>query len=156
MIAIPENTIDSVINKYEDENAYLEDLKILGEQQPDLLSFIDQENYSLLKNDEIALMEYLTVVIYSSVLHHLKKIIIIPAKQLETAEEENWSLFNGADVKVFHKILDKAFLDYDQEDLLALVEDSIQTDEEDIISPIGKEIIFVACKSIIDTIHKFN
>ena len=44
-------------------------------------------------------------------------------------------------------------LDYQQEDLLALVEDSIQADEEEMVTPIGKEIIFVACKSIIDVIN---
>ena len=49
--------------------------------------------------------------------------------------------------------LDSFFKDYPQEDLLALVEDSIQQDEDNIVTPVGREIIFVACKSIIDTIH---
>lgn len=153
MVTIPESIINDIIDQYQDEVKYLTDLKHLASEQPDLIAFIDQENYSLLTNDEIALLEYLTLVIYFSSMKMIEKTIQIQGKSLEAAEEDNWNTFNELTAKSFFNKLDSFFKDYPQEDLLALVEDSIQQDEDNIVTPVGREIIFVACKSIIDTIH---
>ncbi|MBK6500641.1 MAG: hypothetical protein KAX53_02145 [Saprospiraceae bacterium] len=153
MVTIPESIINDIIDQYQDEQKYLTDLKQLSSEQPDLIAFIDQENYSLLTNDEIALLEYLTLVIYFSSMKMIEKTIQIQGKSLEAAEEDNWNTFNEITAKSFFNKLDSFFKDYPQEDLLALVEDSIQQDEDNIVTPVGREIIFVACKSIIDTIH---
>lgn len=153
MVTIPESIINDIIDQYQDEVKYLTDLKHLASEQPDLIAFIDQENYSLLTNDEIALLEYLTLVIYFSSMKMIEKTIQIQGKSLEVAEEDNWNTFNEITAKSFFNKLDSFFKDYPQEDLLALVEDSIQQDEDNIVTPVGREIIFVACKSIIDTIH---
>ena len=153
MVTIPESIINDIIDQYQDEQKYLTDLKHLSSEQPDLIAFIDQENYSLLTNDEIALLEYLTLVIYFSSMKIIEKTIQIQGKSLEAAEEDNWNTFNEITAKSFFNKLDSFFKDYPQEDLLALVEDSIQQDEDNIVTPVGREIIFVACKSIIDTIH---
>lgn len=153
MVTIPESIINDIIDQYQDEVKYLNDLKHLSSEQPDLIAFIDQENYSLLTNDEIALLEYLTLVIYFSSMKMIEKTIQIQGKSLEAAEEDNWNTFNEITAKSFFNKLDSFFKDYPQEDLLALVEDSIQQDEDNIVTPVGREIIFVACKSIIDTIH---
>lgn len=153
MVTIPESIINDIIDQYQDEQKYLTDLKQLASEQPDLIAFIDQENYSLLTNDEIALLEYLTLVIYFSSMKIIEKTIQIQGKSLEAAEEDNWNTFNEITAKSFFNKLDSFFKDYPQEDLLALVEDSIQQDEDNIVTPVGREIIFVACKSIIDTIH---
>lgn len=153
MVTIPESIINDIIDQYQDEVKYLTDLKHLASEQPDLIAFIDQENYSLLTNDEIALLEYLTLVIYFSSMKMIEKTIQIQGKSLEVAEEDNWNKFNEITAKSFFNKLDSFFKDYPQEDLLALVEDSIQQDEDNIVTPVGREIIFVACKSIIDTIH---
>ena len=153
MVTIPESIINDIIDQYQDEVKYLTDLKHLSSEQPVLIAFIDQENYSLLTNDEIALLEYLTLVIYFSSMKMIEKTIQIQGKSLEAAEEDNWNKFNEITAKSFFNKLDSFFKDYPQEDLLALVEDSIQQDEDNIVTPVGREIIFVACKSIIDTIH---
>ncbi len=154
MVTIPESIINDIIDQYQDEVKYLTDLKHLSSEQPDLIAFIDQENYSLLTNDEIALLEYLTLVIYFSSMKMIEKTIQIQGKSLEAAEEDNWNTFNELTAKSFFNKLDSFFKDYPQEDLLALVEDSIQQDEDNIVTPVGREIIFVACKSIIDTLHQ--
>lgn len=154
MVTVPESIINDIIDQYQDEVKYLTDLKHLASEQPDLIAFIDQENYSLLTNDEIALLEYLTLVIYFSSMKMIEKTIQIQGKSLEAAEEDNWNTFNEITTKSFFNKLDSFFKDYPQEDLLALVEDSIQQDEDNIVTPVGREIIFVACKSIIDTLHQ--
>ena len=156
MINITEVIIDSYIERYENENHYLNDLKELGEKHPDLMSFIDQENYTLLTNDEVALMEYLTTIIYYSCKSEVGTTLKISGAELEKSEEKNWDTFNQSTTKNFTKILDTYFENYPQEDLLALVEDSIQQDDESIVTSVGREIIFVACKSIIDAIHTNN
>jgi hypothetical protein len=156
MITITENIIDQYIERYETEANYLTDLKILTETQPELMAFIDQENYTLLTNDEVALMEYLSAIIYFSCQSQYEKAIVINGKNLEKAEEDNWDIFNASTNKNFNKILDIYFENYPQEDLLALIEDCIIQDEDSTVTAVGREIIFVACKSIIDTIHALN
>jgi hypothetical protein len=133
MVTIPESIINDIIDQYQDEQKYLTDLKHLASEQPDLIAFIDQENYSLLTNDEIALLEYLTLVIYFSSMKMIEKTIQIQGKSLEAAEEDNWNTFNEITAKSFFNKLDSFFKDYPQEDLLALVEDSIQQDEDNIV-----------------------
>jgi hypothetical protein len=156
MTIITENIIDGFIDKYEDETSYLKDLKKMADEQSDLMAFIDQENYSLLTENEVALMEYLTVIIYATSQSVYEKKLVISGKQLEKSEEDNWDIFNSANTKNFSKILDIYFENYAQEDLLALVEDSVQPEDDSIVTPVGREIIFVACKSIIDTIQIQN
>ena len=96
------------MDKYENEAAYLEDFKKMAEQQQDLVAFIDQENYTLLTVDEVALMEYLTVIIYSASQSVTNKKLFITGKQLEKCEEENWDIFNATNTKNFAKILDRS------------------------------------------------
>ena len=152
MNLISESVIDQYLDRYENESNFLQDLSQLTNEQADLMAFISQENNSLLTQHELALLEYLTVVIYFSSKHVMNS-IKINGNDLEIAEEKNWEIFNEHPSKNFTKKLDIFFENYQQEDLLALVEDSIQADEEEMVTPIGKEIIFVACKSIIDVIH---
>jgi hypothetical protein len=156
MIFITESVIDSLIEKYETEESYMNDFAILVHEQKDLNAFLDQENYSLLTKEEMALLEYLSCIIYISCKTSIKKVPLITGKTLEKWEEENWDAFNESNNKNFAKVLDKFFEGYKQEDLLALVEDSIQMDEESVVTTVGGEIIFVACKSIIDTIDQLN
>lgn len=152
MNLISESDIDLYLERYEDESNYIHDLSQLTKEQADLTAFIGQENNSLLTRDELALLEYLTAVIYFSS-KQLIKSIKINGVDLEKAEEKNWEIFNEHPSKSFTKKLDIFFEGYPQEDLLALVEDSIQSDEEETVTTVGREIIFVACKSIIDVIH---
>ena len=156
MIFISENTIEKYIELYEDENSYLNDLKMVVSEQPDLIAFTDHENHSLLTKEEAAILEYLCVVIYSSAKDLLGKKLLIPGSEIEKSEENNWEIFNSASTKSFSKILDIYFYNYEQEDLLALVEDTLQPDEDNPVTLVGREIIFVACKSIIDTLHALN
>lgn len=153
MLFISEDIINANIDLLENENEYISVLKELEEKQTDLMQMISKENQDLLTNDELALLEYLTVLIFKST-QSVSTIMKLNGKALEEAEEKNWATFNASSSKNFTKILDTFFEDYPQEDLLALVEDSIQPDEGTVITTVGKEIIFVVCKSIIDVLHQ--
>ncbi|MBK9736736.1 MAG: hypothetical protein IPO92_17955 [Saprospiraceae bacterium] len=156
MIFISENIINGLIDKYEAEELFMNDYAIMISERNDLSGFLAQENYSLLTKEEMALLEYLSCTIYFSSKEGLQKIPVLNGKTLEKWEEDNWDVFNSPTAKNFTKIIDIFFKDYPQEDLLALVEDSIQPDEENLVSSVGSEIIFVACKSIIDTLNQLN
>ena len=153
---IDESVIEEIINRFEDEKSYLEALGIMLEAQPGIKDYLDQESLELLTNDEMALMIYLTTVIYSVSTLVCGTIRQIPTSSLEQSEDENWAIFNSSTQKSFSKILDQFFENYEQEDLLALVEDSIQQDEDYPVTSVGAEIIFIGCKSLIDVIHASN
>lgn len=150
---INEEIINHTIDLFEDPSVYEAIFEEISESQKDMMAFIDEENQSLLTKNELAILQYLAIVICKSVQqnHNLK---VIPGKLLEEAEEINWSVFHDSENKTFSNVLDKCFENYPQEDLLALVEDSIQEDDNEDISQPGKEIIFVAGKSIIDVLHR--
>lgn len=150
---IPEITINQILTNFENEKIYYEYIEKLYNDQKDLMAFINEENQSLLTDNEIGILRFLTVVICTSIENHYT-LPVITGKMLEDAEENNWSVFHDTEQKSFNKILDLFFENYAQEDLLALVEDSIQDDENEEITQVGREIIFVAAKSIIDTLDK--
>ncbi len=150
---ISESIINQVIDQLAEETAYVAAMDEMVETQKDLMNFIDEENQSLLAKNELAILQFLSLVICKSVKHHYE-LKTIHGKLLEEAEEKNWEVFHDPQMKSFSNVLDKYFENYQQEDLLALVEDSIQDDENSDISQPGKEMIFVAAKSIIDVLDR--
>ena len=61
-------------------------------------------------------------------------------------------MMEGAPGSNFHDRLNAFFNEYPQEDLLAFVEDSLESDEDITVSPAGRELIFVACCTLIDAL----
>ena len=41
---------------------------------------------------------------------------------------------------------------FSRQDLLAFVEDTLELDDSSPITPVGREVIFIAAKSVIDTL----
>lgn len=156
MVFVHEETINQWIEKYEDPNIFAQDFEKMVTEQLDLIAYINQDNLSLLTQEELTLLEYLTLIIYQSSKTTLGKNPLILGQKIEENEENNWDIWNNLTTKSLKFAFDKYFESYPQEDLLALVEDSLQQDEENIVTNVGCEIIAVACKSIIDTIHKEN
>lgn len=151
---VPEPVIDEVIEKLEHENTYVTAMQSLENDQPDLFAYIHHENHSLLTHDEGLMLEFMATVIYESSKACSQHIARIQGSEIEEADEANWTIFNEHSSKKFNAILDVFFDGYPQEDLLAFVEDTLQADEEQIVTTIGREILFIACKSIIDTLHQ--
>ncbi len=65
-------------------------------------------------------------------------------------EEENWKI--RADASSWDDCKDKYFQEYKEEDLLAFVEDMLATDEDNELTEIGKELVFITSKSFIDAL----
>lgn len=155
---ISENTINTLLESFEDQEVFLKKTQQVWNEQPDLAEFVDSENQGLLNESELALLRFLTTLIYSACQQLLSgQRLSVPGQVLENCEEKNWEIFNAQTNKSFRSVLDIFFQNYTQEDLLALVEDSLQEEEEEgIVTTVGREIIFIACKSIIDTLDISN
>jgi len=108
------------------------------------------------------LVVFILVVIYQSCLNQLSDptgIHNIDSETLESVDEENWEVFNVDGSQNYTKALDVFFKAYKQEDLLAFVEDTLVHDEKEvdknqIVTQVGKEIIFLTSKTLIDCLAK--
>ncbi|MFK8104727.1 MAG: hypothetical protein AB8G15_19570, partial [Saprospiraceae bacterium] len=78
-------------------------------------------------------------------------------RTLEEKEEDNWEKLENVPAGSFRDRLDVFFKDYPQEDLLAFAEDALVEEEEDSdinLTKEGKELMFVALKTIIDCLTR--
>ncbi len=145
---IEEKKIESIILELEGRKDYIDlDIKGFFENQKSVAAFMLSESFSMLKSEEYDLLWYMLYVI---VLSFDKGDIEIDIQQIESYEDSNWEIFNSMGNKPFREKLDFIFDTYPQEDLLAFVEDMLQNDDDNEISAVSREIIFVACKTIID------
>ncbi len=133
----------------EDIDATIE--KHAGDQQiadlsPDIATILSNENLKILTEEEFGLLTYMLTI--------LSKVSPEPTEDLieniASFEEYNWDYFNGNSKQSFREKCDYFFFQYQQEDMLAFVEDSLQVDDESQLTTVGRDIIFVTCKSLID------
>ena len=151
---VSENMIDAVILELEEAD-FEQEVAILGEKQPVLLGYVLSEDFELLTNEEREWLLYLVLVVWKATEKVYEKIGPLSKNALETAEEANWERLEPVTAKRFRDRMTPFFDNYDQEDLLAFVEDSLTEDEEDteaVVTKEGREPMFVALKSVIDVL----
>jgi hypothetical protein len=155
MKIITEKTIDRYINQLETEKSQAESLlKTFSDEQPAFTQFIASENFKLLEESEYDIFLFILTVIYSSWSSQNEDVPIIDAELISSIDEENWEVYNEQGGQNYKKALDVFFTNYKQEDLLAFVEDTLVEDEDadDSISTVGRELIFITAKTLIDTL----
>ena len=151
MSFVSETIINEVIESLEgEEENSLNAIKQLRETQPVLAAYLFSESFNIFTKEEKDYLLYLCLVIWLSSKRVLKNILPVTEAQLGEQEESNWELLQSASARNFRDKLDIFFQEYAQEDLLAFVEDAISDDEDGIVSPEGREPIFIALKTIID------
>ena len=151
---VSENMIDAVILELEEAD-FEQEVAILGEKQPVLLGYVLSEDFELLTNEEREWLLYLVLVVWKATEKVYGKTGPLSKNALETAEEANWERLEPVTTKRFRDRMTPFFDNYDQEDLLAFVEDSLTEDEEDteaVVTKEGREPMFVALKSVIDVL----
>ena len=151
---VSENMIDAVILELEEAD-FEQEVAILSEKQPVLLGYVLSEDFELLTNEEREWLLYLVLVVWKATEKVYGKIGPLSKNALETAEETNWERLEPVTAKRFRDRMTPFFDNYDQEDLLAFVEDSLTEDEEDteaVVTKEGREPMFVALKSVIDVL----
>ena len=154
---ISEAVIEQVIDHYEsDEEAYVDALANIMDTQPALLAFISQESIDILLEDEKDILWYIVLIIYSSIERSEQEVLGISDVQLSENEEKNWALYQDQPRGTFRDKVTAFFEDYPEEDLLAFVEDTLELDDSSPVTAVGREVIFIAAKSIIDTLLPLN
>ena len=126
---VNEKTIEDIIESLEENNKLLALEKRWEENFPAISDYLNQDNFSLLIDEEKAYVSFIVAVIFLSWEEKFGKFDKdLKPKKLEKIEEENWEKLNNAKGKTFREKLDVFFDGYTQEDLLAFIEDSIQDD----------------------------
>ena len=149
---ISETVIDAVVQSLETADFEAE-VAVFAERQSVLMDYLMSEDFELLMQDERELMLYIMLVLWKSVEQATGKTCApLSHKALENAEERNWERLDHVTAKRFRDRMDVFFQDYDQEDLLAFVEDNLVEDDDSTVTKEGREPMFVALKSVIDVL----
>lgn len=150
---VPELIIEQVIDHYENvEEAYVNGLAEIMETQPALLAFLNQESVDILLEEEKDILWYIILVIYNSVENSQSEMVEISDEVLSENEEKNWTQFQEQTRGAFREKITVFFENYHQEDLLAFVEDTLELEDSSPITTVGREVIFISSKSVIDTL----
>ncbi|MFM2392334.1 MAG: hypothetical protein RLZZ546_311 [Bacteroidota bacterium] len=150
---ISEEHIENIIDTYyESDKKFFSDRENLQNNQPAFSALLTDESYELLSDDEYELLWFLATVIHTSVSLNHGQLKAMDQKSMEELEEKNWTTMENTVNKNFKERLNVFFESYPQEDLLAFVEDSIESDEDIQVSAPGMELIFVSCKTLIDAL----
>lgn len=148
---VSEEIIEQVIDSYYSQDTkYDKDREAFEKEQPTFIALLADEGYDILSDDEYELLWFNATIIYSAakIVKPLQK--EFDQQTIEEFEEKNWEVLEENVVGSFRDRITPFFENHNQEDLLAFLEDSLESDEDVVISNSGRELIFVACKTLVD------
>ena len=150
---VSEQIIEEVISVYDNDiEAYEEALAEIIDRQPALLAFLSQESNDVLTEEEKDILWYIILIVITSCRRDGISIGTLSDDKLGNYEEANWQVIQDQPKGTFRDRVTPFFHLYSEEDLLAFVEDTLEIDDESPISQVGREVVFISAKSIIDTI----
>jgi hypothetical protein len=153
MAFISEEQIEQVIEQYYDsDKKFYKDREALMSGQPAFAALLTDEGFELLTDDEYELLCFIATVIHTAAVENHGSILALDQEKMEELDEANWTVMEDTSTTIFRERLTPFFENYPQEDLLAFVEDSLESDEDITVTPAARELIFVACKSLIDAL----
>jgi len=147
---ISEDTINEIVEKTELSTE--EQITFFNQRQPMLLAYLTGKQFDLLNEQEKDYFIYLAWILNQSIAQKVETVKVATEDQIGTAEEQNWEIMEKTAKGDFRKRLDSFFEKTKQEDLLAFIEDGIIDDEEDFITPVGRELMFVGLKTVVDVL----
>lgn len=150
---ITEQALDEAADHLIEPGILDEVLAELADEQPWLLTFLTADAGPVLSPDERDHMMFLALVIWHALdINARVNLPQIQPEQLELADEAIWTHLQASGNRSFREMLDPFFAETTQEDVLAFIEDSLQTDEDSPVTAVGREPIFVRLKVMIDLI----
>lgn len=114
-----------------------------------LLTYLESEVFNTLSPSEKNTLIFCCEVIQQSYVLKHSEAPDLDFNAFTENEEKNWTL--REEKKSWEETKNIFFQDYKEEDLLAFVEDILVDDEDNDLSMISKEFIFITCKSYIDS-----
>jgi len=152
---VSEQIIDSIVEDAKSGKIHAEDFfESFPLVQGPLWIYLQEEILPILTPEEAEYLLFMLFIIYKSIERAKTEIKEISLDDFQQAEEANWEKFDTNKSKIFKAKLDNFFINYTEEDLLAFIEDMLTLDEEDEITSIGREPVFVICKSLVDVCIK--
>lgn len=129
---------------------------VSGKVDENILDFVSEEkaftgyllgeDFHLLTEAEKETMLFIHLVIFRSI-NAEEKAVDFDAEVFQEIEDKNWEAFNEKG-KTWKEKMDIMFENYKEEELLAFAEDMLNDES---ISDLGKELIFITAKSYIET-----
>lgn len=154
---VTETTIEEVLESFvNDREEYEESLSDLMDQQPPLLAFLDQESNDVLTEEEKDVLWYIILIIITSVRRSGVSVGELSDIALGNFEESNWEILQQQPKGTFREKITPFFEEYEQEDLLAFVEDTLELEDDSPVTAVGRDVIFVSAKTVIDSIFNFK
>lgn len=156
---VSEDIIDGIIEDLDvSDDVYEQKMEAFAAAQPVLIAYLfDEENFHLLNEDEKGFLQYLSLIVWLSVVKVNGPVPPVGEEAVGEAEEKNYGILEGVTAHKFRDRLDPFFENCDQEDLLAFAEDAVLEDEGDpeaLVTKEGREPIFIAVKTVIDVLTK--
>jgi len=148
---VHENNIDQAIDILDEEKTFILQSEKILKNHSAIIAYLSSEGFGILSEEEKDLLWYCLVVMFKAIELQKAETLEITMEALEEAEEDNYSRIGEKDLK-FLQIADILFQDYEEEDLLAFVEDTLVPDDDDFPSPVGRKVIFISLKTIIDVL----
>jgi hypothetical protein len=155
---VSEDIIDAIIDELDaiSDDQYEERMEAFAKAQPVIIAYLfDEENLHLLTEDERGFLQYLILIAWASIERVNGPGEPVSEDQIGEAEEKNYAILEASTAKTFRDRVDPFFEGYAQEDLLAFIEEALLEDEGDpeaLLTKEGREPLFVAAKSLIDTL----
>lgn len=151
---VSETIIDQVIEALDQSDEALEKAdQEMADSQPAIMDFLTQEAFDLLTEEEQDYLLLLGLTLWESSRKVNGDIPEIQAEALGDAEEANYAILEKASGKNFQDRMDIFFQEYPQEDLLAFVEDALADEDGELVTPEGRETLFVTLKTLVDVMH---
>jgi len=150
---IKEQNINAVLDMIEEDDFDMEAaMKKIDNTLPTTLSYILSDNFSLLTDEESDYLEYLVVTILITLLNNIETIEDKSEDEIDAIEEKIWAKMESNKSKNFNDQVNIFFEDTQEEDLMAFIEDGLTPEENDFVSPAGRELMFVGLTTLVEAL----
>jgi len=154
MQMISEKVIDQVVDRFAANPDDLSNVyKELAAEQPAIISMLYSTDLKTLTEEETDLLFFIVAIIYESIKKEKGLPEQVEPERLEKMDDANWTNMMAAGKGNFRDRITPFFEDFEQEDLLAFAEDALLDDDDQVVSGIGREAIFVTVKTVIDVLN---
>lgn len=162
MEIIPGHIIDAILDELGDSEQVVEQhISLFAEKQPALMGYLISDDFDILNEDEQSFLLFLGLTIWLAVERFAPGQPEVSDEKVSEMEEHNWGMMNSMQKVPFEDRLDAFYDDTPQEELLAFIEDALLPDEDEedddeleVISKEGMEPVFVALKTVLDSLTK--
>ncbi len=153
---IQEKTIDAVMEEIAGNEEYSESIRTnFNTVQEDFLAYLEREVYSLISDPEKDLLLFILYAIQECILKDKGSVEAIELHSYFDVEEAMWKMYEEKIKSPFSERVTPFFERIDEEEALAFIEDLLveagQVEDEDlVIDPAGRDVIWNVCAAFVE------